>query len=413
MGDITQPYRSSNSAPEEVGCAPSRASNRKVLVVASLVNAVSVLSLQLLGLVTLTPTEFGLFSIQYLIMAFATSVGLSVVCEPWLRMELHENYRSTWPDYSSFLLYVSVAAGVITVAVSLLVPEMRMIAISGTVAVIASNYRSGARYYQVRMNLWNSVLWADVAGLVVTVFVWIILFAAGAGALTALFIAWALGAVASASFPPWPKVQGVGSLDAWVRTHKQQIKPLLKDSLLMDLGAIGTPFAVAPVLGIASFGVYRAVSNAAAPVRLVLNPLRPTLAGVVLSSHRSSKRIWASIGVSLLFGGAAYGGLVVVDLAQIHLGSLTALVAYAVPVSIFVAASFLGHYYYIIARVHMRGAPILVGRIVQTALSVMAPLAGAVVWGVSVAIWGFALATALSAVTWFILVLKALRPDPH
>jgi len=184
----------------------------------------------------------------------------------------------------------------------------------------------------------------------------------------------------------------------------------IKDSTLMDLGAIGTPFAVAPLLGIAGFGVYRAVSNVAAPVRLVLNPLRPTLAGQALSTHTSRKRVLSSIGLSLAFGFAAYVALMVVNAMQLSLGSLTAVVEYAAPAALFVGANFLGHYYYIIARTHTRGRLLLVGRIVQTCLAVLLPMGGVITLGLPGAICGYALATTASSLTWLALVVKARAP---
>lgn len=374
-------------------------------------NAAFVLALQLLALVTLTPAEFGVFSIQYLLFAFATSVCLSVICEPWLRSGFHEGSVSSWREYSSFLVYFSFTAGLSALVISAAIPELRLVASGGALAVAVGTYRAGARYHQVRMNLWRSVIWADAAGLAVTVAVWLVLSANRFGALESIVIAWAAGAVASAIPQPWPRLQPPKSIPAWLTQHGHHIKLLLRDSLLMDLGAIGTPFVVAPVLGISSFGIYRAVSNVAAPVRLVLNPLRPTLAVGSLARHQAPRRVWASFFVSIGFGGAAYGALVLVDAVNINLGSLSSLVPYSVPTAGFVAASFFGHYYYIIARVYLRGHPMLVGRIAQTALSIVAPLLGALIWGLSAAIWGFAVATALSALTWFGLVIRTTHED--
>ncbi|TFC29351.1 hypothetical protein E3O25_05415 [Cryobacterium sp. TMT1-3] len=389
----------------------SFSSGKRVVFVATSINAVLVLFVQVLGLVVLTPEEFGVFSIQYLVFAFGASVVLSVVCEPWVRTELYQKFRSTWRDYSSVLLHVSIATGVVTLAISIFVLHMGVISIAASMAVFASIYRSGARYYQVRMNAWKSVVGADTLGLVITVFVWASLHLMGVEAFVALTVAWSLGAVATVCFPPWPRGQGPSSVILWWRRHREHIAPLFKDSILMDLGAIGTPLVVAPILGIASFGVYRAVSNAAAPVRLVLNPLRPTIAGMPLSNHQTFRKIWLTVLISLLFGTAAYIFLLLLSLSPFELGTLSALTAYSIPVALFVASSFFGHYYYMIARVHISGRPIFAGRIVQTGLSVLAPLLGAALGGLSVAIWSFALATAISAVTWFVLVVHSIRED--
>ncbi|KQV06130.1 hypothetical protein [Leifsonia sp. Root112D2] len=399
---------SSDSNDELADPSPERAS-RYTIVGATAINAVFVLSVQLLGLVALAPVEFGFFSIQYLFFALASSVCLSVVCEPWLRTDLHEKHRSSWRDYSSALFYLSLLAGIVTAIVSIAIVDLRVVAATGAVAVIAATYRSGARYHEVRMGRWRRVLRADTAGLVVTVAVWAVLYGLGERGLLGLSLAWAVGALVSAVLSPLPFPQRPLSIRTWVATHKRQIAPLLRDSTLMDLGAIGTPFAVAPLMGIANFGVYRAVSNVAAPVRLVLNPLRPTLAGAPLTTHRHAKRVWASAVVSVAFGLAAYGALLVIGSTGLNLGSLSAVVTYAAPTALFVTANFLGHYYYIIARTHMRGGPLLVGRVVQTVLAIVFPLAGAAFFGLSVAIWAYAIATLTSGLTWFILVARPAR----
>jgi hypothetical protein len=383
--------------------------SRFVAVGATGINAAFVLSVQILGLVALRPADYGFFSLQYLFFALATSVCLSVVCEPWLRTDLHEKHLSSWREYSSMLLYLSAAAGIVTAVVSVAIPELRVVAVIGAVAVMAGTYRSGARYHQVRRSLWKRVLRADIAGLVVTIGVWLGLRAAGERGLMGLSIAWAAGTFASCLLSPWPALQGIRSIGSWVKTHRRQIAPLLRDSTLMDLGAIGTPFAVAPLMGIANFGVYRAVSNVAAPVRLVLNPLRPTLAGAPLATLQVARRVWASVGVSIAFGAAAYAALRIVGALHIHLGSLSAVVTYAAPTALFVTANFLGHYYYIIARAHIRGGPMFFGRIVQTALAIVLPLAGVAVLGLPGAIWSYAIATCASSLTWFILVTKLSR----
>lgn len=404
---------STDSNEDSVPAAPRRTARYTVLT-ATVVNAVFVLFVQILGLVTLAPTAFGIFSIQYLFFALASSVCLSVVCEPWLRTDVHERHRSPWRDYSSFLLYFSLTAGLITVVASLIVPELRVVALTGTLAVIASIYRSGARYYQVRLNHWKPVLWSDTAGLIVTVAGWLGSQVAGAPGLLSLSIAWALGALASAVLSPWPKVQGVSSIGEWIVMHKRHIGPLLRDSALTYLGGFGILFVIAPALGIANFGVYRAVSNVAAPVRLVLDPLRPTLAGAPLATQRSPKRVWASIGVAIAFGVAAYAALMVIGAIQIDLGSLTAVVTYAFPTALVVTANFLGLYYDIIMRAHMKGRTLLVARIVQAIISIPFPILGAVLLGLPGAIWSYAISTMCSSLTWLILILhKSQNTDPR
>jgi hypothetical protein len=409
MRRIGSPGRTLSDSDEVAELGSTVRPSRVVVVGATSLNAAFVLSVQLLGLVALRPADFGFFSLQYLFFALASSVCLSVVCEPWLRTDLHENHRSSWREYSSILFYLSLAAGIVTAIVSVTIPELRIVAATGAIAVAAGTYRSGARYHQVRMNRWSQVLRSDITGLVVTIVLWLVLRAVGERGLAGLSIAWAAGTFASCLLSSWPAIQHLRSIGAWITTHRRQIAPLLRDSTLMDLGAIGTPFAVAPLMGIANFGVYRAVSNVAAPVRLVLNPLRPTLAGAPLATLQVPRRVWASVGISVAFGLAAYGALRGIGALNIHLGSLSAVVSYAAPTALFVTANFLGHYYYIIARAHIRGGPMFVGRIVQTVLAIGLPLAGVALLGLPGAIWSYAIATCASSLTWFILVTRLSR----
>lgn len=397
----------SNGSKSQLTLTASVPPGRRTVLLATVVNAIFVLTIQMLGLLTLVPASFGAFSLQYLLFALANSVCLSVICEPWLRTDLHQSHRSTWQDYSSVLLYSSLAAGLLTLIVSLLVPDLRILAASGSIAVLASTFRAGSRYYLARENNWSRIVVADTAGLVVTLITWFGSHWLGVPSLLALSMAWAAGSVAAALLSPRPSLQGPKSNTRWVSTHRRHLIPLLRDSALMDLGAIGTPLAIAPMLGIAGFGVYRAVSNVSAPVRLILDPLRPTLAGAPLTTHGSLRRVWATLVVSIGFGLAAYLGLMVVQLAHLELGSLTSVVAYAVPTALFVAASFLGHYYYVIARAHSYGHTLLIGRVAQTVSAISFPLVGAYCWGLEGAIWAYSVGTACSALTWFSLVIHS------
>ena len=369
-------------------------------------NACYVLTVQVLALVSLPAAGFGVFSIQYLMFALAGSISLSVICEPWLRSVIHDGETSSWRDYSSMLVYLAGAAGLATLAVSLLVPSARPVALSGAVAVFASTYRSGTRYHEVRGQNWNRILASDVSGIATTIAMWGSLSFAGAGELQAMSSAWAAGAIVTALISPVPRVNRINRIGDWLTKHKKHVRPLLRDSLLMDLGAIGTPFLIAPLLGIANFGVYRAVSNVAAPVRLVLNPLRPTLASISLTRHSSRKVVVGVVATSAIFGLGAYCALILIGTLQFDLGALTALVPFAAPTGLFVASNFLGHYYYVVARSHSAGPALLVGRLTQTVLSIASPIVGVLVWGLPGAIWGMAIATMFSAIVWNTLAVR-------
>ena len=372
-------------------------------------NAAYVLVVQVLALVTLAPADFGSFSIQYLLFAFASSLSLSLISEAWLRVDLKGGGRGDWAEYSSATLYLSLAAGVATVVISLLVEPLRPIAWIGAVAVATSTYRASARYYAVRMQEHRNILSGDAVGLVVSLAVWGAGLATGNHGLVMMTLAWAAGALASALLSKWPRLRAPRSLGEWGRKHSAQIRPLLRDSLLMDAGSIGTPYLLAPVLGLANFGVYRAISNVAAPVRLVLNPIRPQLAAAPIHRQRSAGRVSAVVAASVLFGVAAWVVLLLVGVLDLQLGSLTEIVVFAVPAAVFVAANFLGHYFYIVARAHLDGRQLLVGRVAQTLLAIVVPIVGVILWGLPGAIWGYAGCTAASSLVWLGLIVRPAR----
>lgn len=375
----------------------------------TLTNAASVLAVQLFALVTLAPADFGSFSIAYLLFALGSSLSLSLVSEAWLRADLRDGVTAGWREYSSASLYLALAAGIVTLGVSLLVEPLRAVAVLGAVAVGASVYRTAARYYAVRMRESRGIFAGDLAGLVVAVVVWVALFSAGFRELWMMTLVWAAGAAASAVLSKRPTLLPPRTLRTWYRAHSTQIRPLLRDSLLMDAGSIGTPYLLAPVLGLTNFGIYRAISNVAAPVRLVLNPLRPALGAAPVERQRSVRRVALVVGASILFGAGAYVGLLIIGLIDINLGSLTAIVAFALPSAVFVTANFLGHFFYIVARSHLSGRRLLLGRIVQTGLAILVPIGGVLLAGLPGAIWGYAGCTAVSSLVWMFLVLRPSR----
>lgn len=370
-------------------------------------NAGYVLAIQLLALVTLSPAEFGTFSIQYLIYAFGSSLAFSLISEAWIRSDLREGIRSPWKEYSSASMYLALALGLVTLVISLAFPPLRPIAFAGAFAVAASVYRGAARYYSLRMGEPRGVLPGDVTGLLGTLATWAIFMAFGFRELWVMVLVWAIGSLASALASKKPALGHPRIVVSWWRDHRQNIRPLLRDSLLMDAGAIGTPYLLAPVLGLAQFGIYRAISNVAAPVRLILNPIRPQLAAAPLAKQRSARRAGTVILASVILGGAAYACLLIIGVIDIDLGSLSEIVAFAIPAAVFVTANFLGHYFYIVARAHLESRPLLIGRIVQTALAIVVPIAGALTLGLPGAIWGYSICTAVSAVVWAFLVLRS------
>lgn len=378
------------------------------LVWATGVNALFTLAVQLVALIALSPAQFGAFSIQYLFFALSLSVALSFVSEPWLRVELRSGGGSDWRLYSSVSFYFALVAGLGALVLSLIVPPLRDVAVLGAIAVAASAYRASARYYSLRRGDYRGVLPGDIGGLAGYAVGVVVLLILGASGLVPVIAAWALGALASALLSRLPKLGPPSLLRVWVHEHRSDITLLLRDSLFMDLGAIGAPYLLAPAMGLADFGIYRAVSNIAAPVRLVLGPIRPRIAARPLAAHRRPRAVVLVVGVSVLFGVAAFAALLVLDAVGFELGALAGLLPYALPAAIFVGSGFAGNYFYVVARATASGRRLLIGRAVQTVLAVGLPLGGMLAFGLEGAIWGVSLSSAISAVVWTVLALRGV-----
>lgn len=388
----------------------SRLSRLWLLATATGMNAIYVLALQVLALTSLESAEFAVYSIQYLAYAFSASLCLSIVSEAWLRSSTDSSQRAPWTDYSGMVVYLALAAGFVTLMGSLLLPALRDVALLGGLAVTASTYRAGARYFAVSVGQARYVLLPDLLALATTVGAWTLANHFEMNSLTSMIGAWTIGSVVAALSSRLPSPRPPSVVRTWVATHRAHIGPLLRESLLLDLGAIGTPYILAPILGLASFGTYRAVSNISAPVRLVLTPLRPTLAARPLAKHRSVSALGTSLAVATVFGLGAFAFLDLIGALGADLGTLNDLAPFALPTGIYVAANFIGHYYYIVARGHLSGRSLMTGRLIQTVLVTGLPVGFALRGGLNEVIWSFTFATVAWAATWVVLVTKATEP---
>lgn len=369
------------------------------------------LAIQLVGLISLSPGDFGTFSIQYLLFAFGASVSLSVISDAWIRTDVVGGQRSSWRQYSSVSLYLALTGGLLTLTISFAIEPLRPVAVTGAVAVVASLYRGSVRYYSLRLGENRGVLPGDLLGLAGTMTTWTVALFFGYAGLEIVVLAWAVGALCSAVASRRPTFAAPRTTIAtWWTTHRRSIRPLLRDSLLMDLSAIGTPYLLAPVLGLAQFGIYRAISNIAAPVRLILNPLRPLLSSAPIEVQRSRTRLGLVTLVAVALGGCAYLILWLFSASEVEIGTLNGVAAFAAPAAVFISANFVGHFYYIVARAHLRNRDLLFGRIAQTVLAIAGPIAGVWTNGLPGAIWGYATCTLVSAAVWALLVnrLKAV-----
>lgn len=374
--------------------------NRKYLAATVIVAGLGTLSVQVFGLISLKVTDFGLFSLVYLLSAFGQSFQLSFLSEAWVRVGVIEDERES-VRYNTVGFYLALFFSLCTALMSVFISQLNEYWWLAWIAVISSIYRSGARYAAMRHSCWKKVLVGDATHASVALIGGAISFVFFRGSLGAIFTMWAAAAFLSALtyFKP-----GIGSpkvIINWYVEKKNTIKILLKDSLILDLSSIGTPYVLAPILGLSNFGVYRAVSNTSAPVRLILSAIRPRISTLPRHKLTQSATSFSIFTASMVFGSGAYVALLGIDYYDLDLGALSALSAFALPVGLFVSSNLVAHFYSIVARNFSRSKYILTGRINQTILTSVSPIIGAVYWGLNGAIWFYSLSTLLSAVVWF------------
>jgi hypothetical protein len=362
--------------------------------------------------VILGPAEYGTFSLPYLIFALGLSVQFSVVTDAWTRTRAREQRISSRADFTAALIVLAAVFVVVAVVALLIFPETRRVWWSAG-AIPLALIRNGLRYYAVANGMTRRALLGDLAGCAGFVAV----LAIGLprfDAFAVVIVAWAASAVTGAvglmARLGWPR----GVAPRWVREHRSSIRPLLADSLLMDLGGIGTPLVLAPLLGLGPFGVYRGISNVALPVRLVLDPLRPAIGTPRAAWIVRPLAVMGAIAFGALLAGGCYVVLAfAVPALGIELGTLSALEAFALPCAVYVFLSFVGHLYYIVCRSRLAPRQLILGRVLQTAAAIAFPLVGWAIGGLEGAVWAFVASTAVTAAIYLVSATTVRSPVPH
>ena len=198
-----------------------------------------------------------------------------------------------------------------------------------------------------------------------------------------------------------------------MRARSKVIRPLLADSMLLDAGAIGLPAAFAPFMGSGQFGIYRALSSLAVPVRLVLLPIRPLIGRRDKRWHASWRALTLILLGAALMGGGALGALTILAASGALAGSTVHAAAdqYSVPISINIAALFIGTYFYYVTRNYESGKSLWRLRVAQLTFSLLFQVIGFVAWGLSGAIWGSVAAAVLQSALLLAVCVVPRQPD--
>lgn len=377
----------------------------RTTLIATGLNAVAAIVPQAVALLTLDAAAYGQFSMVYLVYAAGASGVFSVIADAWSRTWAGREPRAGWRPYASALLVFSAAFGVVGLAMGFVVGLGWVHALLGGCAVATLVHRTGARYFETRVDDWRHVIAGDLGNTIAGLAFFVGAVLAGADALTAVLITWAAGSVAASLLSRRPTLRLRNRpLRRWAIVHRRAIRTLLADSMLLDLGAIGTPYLVAPLLGLAPFGIYRAVSNVAIPVQLVLNPLRPVVTGSSRERLLSTRLLGALTALLVLAGAAAYAILLALPSLPVRLGVISDLHQVALPAALFVPANGLSFFLYLVARGHAPARRIFQARVAQTVLAVAAPVVGAIGWGLQGAVWGFSASAWVFAALWWLAV---------
>jgi hypothetical protein len=364
---------------------------RHVVVRHALYSAVNSIAVQGIAIISLSAGHYGLFSIYFLIFAFASSLVLSVIAEPWVRVQ--RTVRSPWETYCTMLCIVAASTLIPTAFLGLATGSL-LCALMLSISVALATFRVGARYFATVNNTFRYVGPADVASTAAMIGGFFLARACGISDLEAVSIAWCLSNVAATCFSRPIRGTLTSGPRRWYNSHKLSIRPLLMDSFLLDVGVIGVPLMISPILGIASFGVYRSVSSAALPVRLVLSPLRPFLERRPLQFFLSGRVFAAVTSTGVLIGSSILAGLLLVDAkGWFSEGVVGELAHFALPVGLFVMFNCTGNFYYLVSRTHSHGSRLLLFRFVSLGSAIVLPITGVLMYGLEGAVWAFAIDT--------------------
>jgi hypothetical protein len=367
------------------------------------------LLMPLAAIVLLVPLEYGVFSAAYLVFALGISLQYSVVSEAWARRSLLQAEGPEWNPYSSVLIGLSTIVGCLLLILSAVLQTWVLELLVLAVGSAAGTFRSGSRYFMVAHSQFSRATLADAIGIIAFGLTFIA--SNSLSVFLQLAISWAIANIAASLILRRPSFF-LRELHAWFAHRWRDIRPLVIDSLLLDISAIAVPYLLIGRLGLGDFGIYRAIASAAVPVRLIMDPLRPALGRVRPQEvlRIQSLALWVSIATSL--GILVSVGLNLVgDVSALQGNTIAALKPYSVQAGLYTSFSLLTMVFYIVARTHANEKILISARLVQTLTAIAFPLFGAYFYGLPEAIWAYVWATLGGLVAWLVAVIVAASKE--
>lgn len=378
---------------------PKLTSLKKVLGLAAAALATS--GMQIIALFILGAADFGRFVLLYLPLTIGNAAVLAMVCEPWARDRKMTNAGPT--DFLTLTLFISLLTGAFTILVGALLGSI-LPGLLVAVAVAAHVYRVGSRYYAVVEGQRRFITLPDAAtvtALIVMLTAWL---STSEPNLVGTCAVWAAASIAGLIFAQWPRrLSSRSEIARWFQSRWATMKPLVWDSALTEAGTVTSPVIQAPIMGFSDFGVFRSVASATAPVRMVLNPMRPNLARIPLGTLTSSRSVGAFTAGVVGTGVLAFAGLRGIGEFGLFAGSaISDLSGLALPVAIFISLFAATIVLYFVMRIHASGRAIVWYRIIQLAMLLLLPTGAYLLWGLAAAVWARGLSSLISLLmaTW-------------
>ena len=379
--------------------------------------AIQTLLPQATAILVLPPTGYGQFSLMYLFYGLGTSVIMTCVCEPWVREGRDRGSRGAWAEYAGTNLVISVVVGLLSGLFLTLFLQPSLLLLLPPLAVAAGTFRVGARYYQVSIEKFKWVLVPELLGILIFIGTLVCGKAASLaetseGHLSLVVLAWTLSNLVAAICQPWMLRGTWRSFCNWWKPKWGSMKYLVADSALLEAGSSGVQLVFAPILGAHSFGMYRALTSTAVPVRLLLNPIRPRLSTMPLSRLLKPRFLSLIVAMGLVLGSAVYCALYyfgkIAFFSESIIGQLGPVLG--VQASVFVAFNFVSSVLYFAARTSLRGQWLINLRVLQFIGSLVGPIGGYFLGNISGAAWGAVCAMVFET---FILVFCLRRVVPR
>jgi hypothetical protein len=372
-------------------------------------SALNSIAVQIIAILTLPPTQYGRFSLTYLIYGLSLSLGLSLVSEPWIRTR-HTSHDSEcdWDDYSRVAVTLALFSAVAVFGFALWSHPLPL-TLTFCFATALSVYRAQARFFAAAIRDRRHVVPADLAGAIAIVAAWA-LATMWIDRLLALCVAWAVGAIAQVLLSLKPHPPAWKPIRDWFHLRAALVRALLADSMLLDVSSILVPYILTLFMNMADVAVYLAISSMLVPVRLLLTPLRPLFVRRDRQWHTSGYSLFRIGAAGSSLGMACWGVLTLLSHLHIFAQSTFAQAAssFSGAIGFFIAVNFVSTYYYYVSRLYLSGRHLVHLRLMVSGSAAVLPVLCFFEWSLNGAVWGRIVAALLGTV----LIILYLRKAP-